>query len=384
LSDSDAPKCLYIHIPFCLKKCHYCDFYSIPGASADILEQYTHAMLNEIDRQAAAFPANQIQSIYFGGGTPSLLSISQIAAILERVHLMFNVDSRAEISLEANPATLDRFKLQGMLEAGVNRLSLGVQSFDDSELRMLGRIHNSRQALETLKLITGLPVKNYNVDLIYGLPGQSIDGWLNSLKQAVSFGPQHISMYLLQLDPGTSMGQDVKKNRLVLLEEDNEADMYYAGIDYLTDQGYRQYEISNLSLPGAECRHNMFYWQAESYLGLGAGAVSFANGRRWRSQADIVTYLRGDKLNESYPIEELEQMDEPGLIADAVILGLRMTDGIDLADFYRRFGIDLAGQYADIISQCQAQGLLDLEHGRLFLTRAGYFLSNQVLCRFMA
>lgn len=380
---STVPQCLYIHIPFCLKKCDYCDFYSISGSSPEMLERYSAALLSEIDRQAASFPAHHIRSIYFGGGTPSLLSVSQITAILERILLRFSVDSRAEISLEANPATIDQNKLAGMVKAGVNRLSLGVQSFDDGELRMLGRVHSSRQARETLRLIADLPLKNYNVDLIYGLPGQSINGWLNNLRQAVAFGPQHISMYLLQLEPDTPMGQAVEDNRLLLLGEDSEAEMYYAGIDYLSAQGYRQYEISNLSRPGAECRHNMFYWQAESYLGLGAGAVSFAQGRRWRNQPDMQAYLAAHQSKQDGLTEELERMDQPGLIADAVILGLRMTEGIDLAAFAGRFGLDLADRYDETIRRCQAEGLLEMKHGRLFLTRAGYFLSNQVMRRFL-
>lgn len=384
-SNSSFPKGIYIHFPFCLKKCSYCDFYSIPGVSASIRDQYTQALLHEIDRQAAVTcSSNPIQSIYFGGGTPSLLSSGQIARVLERVNARFQVDAGAEITLEANPATLDRDKLVGMLEAGINRISLGVQSFNDNELQMLGRVHNSSDVFKTIDIIKSLPLKNYNIDLIYGLPGQSIEGWLGNLQQLMSCHPRHISMYLLQLDPVTPMGQEVDSKRMLLPDDDSVADMYYAGIDYLTGKGYRQYEISNLSLPGAECRHNIFYWQAESYLGLGAGAVSYGKGRRWRNLPDINAYLNCCQSQETCPIEELEHMDEQGIISDAVILGLRMTDGIDLERFSQRFGIDLASYYKEVIKLCRAQGLLEMEQGRLFLTKTGYFLSNQVLCRFMA
>ncbi|NLW90499.1 MAG: radical SAM family heme chaperone HemW [Syntrophomonadaceae bacterium] len=378
------PQCIYIHIPFCLKKCGYCDFYSLAGASADVLERYTQALLTEIDQQATKMPDTIIRSIYFGGGTPSLLAGQQIESILARVRSRFRVDPGAEITLEANPATLDREKLSSIMGSGVNRLSLGVQSFSDDELRMLGRVHSSNDVFRTIELVQSLGLKNYNMDLIYGLPGQSIRGWLYNLEQAVSCRPAHISMYLLQLDPCTPMGRETAAGRLILPDDELEAQMYYSGIDYLNGKGYQQYEISNLSLSGAECRHNIFYWQSAPYLGLGAGAVSFGGGRRWRNQADVKAYLENLSVNRAVPVEELESMDDNGLVSDALILGLRMTEGIDLEYFAVRFGVDLTRQYESVIELCRARGLLEVEHGRLFLTRAGYFLSNEVLCRFMA
>lgn len=383
-SASLLPQSIYIHIPFCLKKCGYCDFYSLPGASADTLEKYTRSLLTEIDQQAAVNSAAPIKTIYFGGGTPSLLAGKQIESILARICSDFEVDPGAEISLEANPATLDREKLKTIIEAGVNRLSLGVQSFSDDELRMLGRIHNSHDVFRTVDTVESLGIKNYNIDLIYGLPGQSIKGWLFNLEQAVSCRPSHISMYLLQLDACTPLGRDTAAGRVVLPDDESEALMYYTGIDYLNSQGYRQYEISNLCIPGAECRHNISYWQSAPYLGLGVGAVSFGGSRRWRNQPDLELYLEKLADNQVVPAEELECMDEAGLMIDAVILQLRMTEGIELANFEARFRVDLTRLYEQVISLCRQRGLLEVEHGRLFLTRAGYFLSNEVLCRFMA
>lgn len=382
-SASLLPQSIYIHIPFCLKKCGYCDFYSLPGASADTLEKYTRSLLAEIDQQAALISAAPIKSIYFGGGTPSLLAGKQIESILTRIRSSFEVDSGAEISLEANPATLDREKLKTIMEAGVNRLSLGVQSFSDDELRMLGRIHNSQDVFRTIETVENLGLENFNIDLIYGLPGQSINGWLFNLEQAVSCRPSHISMYLLQLDACTPLGREAAGGRLVLPDDESQAQMYYNGIDYLSSQGYRQYEISNLCIPGAECRHNISYWQSAPYLGFGTGAVSFVENRRWRNQPDFEMYLEKLADNQPVPAEELECMDEAGLIIDAIILQLRMTEGIELADFEARFGVDLNRLYEQVISLCRQRGLLEVEHGRLFLTRAGYFLSNEVLCRFM-
>lgn len=341
-------------------------------------------MLREIDGRARLFPDSRIHSIYFGGGTPSLLDSGQIARILCHVRSSFHVDGDAEITLEANPATMDRSKLEGMVESGINRVSLGVQSFDDAELGMLGRVHSRREVFDSLELFSRAGVKNYNIDLIYGLPGQSSKRWLDSLEQAVSCRPRHISMYLLQLDPDTPLGRQAARNQIILLDEEREAEMYYTGIDYLNAKGYRQYEISNLSVPGSECRHNLFYWQAESYLGLGPGAVSFTGSRRYRNQPDVGAYLQSMQTDPIPPSEELERMDEPGLVTDAVILGLRLIRGIDLAAFERRFGVDILRQYSQPIRWGQECGLLKISQGHLYLTRAGYFLSNEVLCRFMA
>lgn len=349
-----------------------------------MLERYTRALVQEIENRAIHFPSASIGSIYFGGGTPSLLSSSQIDRILSSLHSAFLVSKGAEITLEANPATIGPAKLEGMMEAGINRLSLGVQSFNDDELRLLGRVHSRLEVVDTLKLLQGIGWKNYNIDLIYGLPGQSIERWIKNLEQAVEYSPRHLSIYLLQLDPSTIMGRAVEEKRLCLLDEDREAEMYYAGIDYLCSQGYRQYEISNFSVPGGECRHNLYYWQAEEYIGIGAGAVSFTGGRRYRNRPDVNLYLNCWERGQDYPAEELEVMTGRERMVDALILGLRLVQGIDLALFAKRFGVDLILEYHDDITACQDMGLLEVKQGRLILTRSGYFLSNEVLCRFMA
>ena len=380
---SASPQGIYIHIPFCLKKCAYCDFFSLPLLADEELESYTCALLREMDLVARSFSQTQINTIYFGGGTPSLLDATQIERLLQSLRQRFQVADASEITLEANPATLTAGKLEGLLRAGINRLSLGVQSFNDDELRLLGRVHNSRAVLETLELLQRYGLSNYNIDLIYGLPGQSIAKWRKNLEQAADISPPHISLYLLQLDPTTNMGRAVAANQIRLLDEEKEADMYYQGIDFLQAQGYEHYEISNFCRPGRECRHNLLYWQAHEYIGLGAGAVSYAAGRRYRNSPNIEGYQSELECGRSQPVEELERMVGRELVADAIILGLRLSQGIELGEFECRFGVDLLGEYATQISTCEEQGLLELKNGRLSLARAGYFLSNQALCQFM-
>ncbi|WP_054691922.1 radical SAM family heme chaperone HemW [Syntrophomonas palmitatica] len=257
---------IYIHVPFCLQKCRYCDFYSLPLAWPVDMASYNQALLAEISLKASLYPHQSIQSIYIGGGTPSLLSPQQIQTIITVIKNSFNLNIDAEISLEANPAALHEQKMAGLLEAGINRFSLGVQSFDDEELRLMGRAHNARQAYETIELFQRQGCKNFNIDLIYGLPGQSIEKWLQNLKQAAECNPSHLSLYLLQLEEHTPMGRDAAAKKIRLPGEDIEWEMYYQAVSYLQEHGYDHYELSNFCRPGYHCRHNLLYWSACEYL----------------------------------------------------------------------------------------------------------------------
>jgi oxygen-independent coproporphyrinogen-3 oxidase len=375
---------IYIHIPFCIKKCNYCDFFSLPLGDQSYLDKYTQALLNEIKIRGQQMPAVQLESIYLGGGTPSLLNGQQLKSILQTITNEFTLLPGAEISLEANPATLDKIKLTQMEEAGINRISLGVQSFCDDELALLGRVHNAKAVLETIELLQARGWTNYNLDLIYGLPGQSLDQWMRSLKQAVDCSPSHLSIYLLQLEEETPMGKDVADGRLKMLNEDDEWYMFDQAMEYLEGKGFEHYEISNFSRPGYECRHNLRYWQAEEYLGLGAGAVSFINSRRFINEPYLKQYVDTLLTNEQWPVKELERMSGRELMIDALILGLRLCAGIDLDQFKERFGVDITSEYKEIIAYYRDRGLLNIANGQLKFTKAGYFLSNQVLCQFIA
>ena len=375
---------VYIHIPFCIKKCNYCDFFSIPYYDKSYLDKYTQALLNEIKVRGQQMPSVQLESIYLGGGTPSLLNGQELKSILQTITHEFNLLPDAEISLEANPATLDKIKLAQMEGAGINRISLGVQSFFDDELALLGRVHNAKAVLETIELFHTRGWKNFNLDLIYGLPGQSLDKWMQSLKQAVDCGPAHLSLYLLQLEEQTPMGKDVAGGRLKMLDEDDEWYMFDQAMEYLEGKEFEHYEISNFCRPGYECRHNLRYWQAEEYLGLGAGAVSFVNGSRCINEPQLQQYIDALSTGKQWPVKELEDMSERELMIDALILGLRLCAGIDLNQFKQRFGVDITSDYKEIIAYYRDRGLLNIANGHLKFTKAGYFLSNQVLCQFMA
>ncbi len=375
---------MYIHIPFCIKKCNYCDFFSLPFKDQSYLDKYTQALLNEIKVRGQHMLSVQLESIYLGGGTPSLLNGQQLKSILETIAKEFALLPGAEVTLEANPATLDKVKLAQMEEAGINRISLGVQSFCDDELALLGRVHNADTVMETIELFHARGWKNFNLDLIYGLPGQSLDKWMQSLKQAVDCGPAHLSLYLLQLEEQTPMGKDVAGGRLKMLDEDDEWYMFDQAMEYLEGKEFEHYEISNFCRSGYECRHNLRYWQAEEYLGLGAGAVSFVNGSRCINDPQLQQYVDALSTGKQWPVKELEDMSERELLIDAIILGLRLCAGIDLNQFKQRFGVDITSDYKEIIAYYRDRGLLNIANGHLKFTKAGYFLSNQVLCQFMA
>ncbi len=375
---------LYIHIPFCLKKCSYCDFYSLPAVSPAILSRYIKAVPKELEIKAASLKDTRMKTVYAGGGTPSILSGEELKSLMGAVRKHLEIDDTAEISLEANPATLNSDKLRSIREAGFNRISLGVQSFQDDDLLILGRSHNAVEAMNTIKLIQDSGISNYNLDLIYGIPGQTISKWEESLGMALEAKPTHLSIYLLQLDESTPLAGDIRRGRLELPGEDVEAQMYERGMELTRIGGFRQYEISNFARPGYECQHNLLYWKAMEYIGIGAGAVSFTDKRRYMNKKDFIQYLQGLEEDRESPVEILESMDWQELIADAIILGLRLCDGIDLKQFDFRYGIKLLDYYKDIIEEYMDRGLLDISNGRLRLNSKAYFISNQVLCHFIA
>ncbi|PKM76008.1 MAG: coproporphyrinogen III oxidase [Firmicutes bacterium HGW-Firmicutes-15] len=382
MTNSSANMGIYIHIPFCLHKCDYCDFYSLPITDPVILEKYTRSVISELRRRASSI-SGPLASIYLGGGTPSLLLPQQVERIVNSVFENYQTSSELEISMEANPATVNLEDLKGLKCAGVNRLSVGVQSFADIELKTLGRMHGGHEAESTLRDVVKAGFNNFNIDLIYGLPGQTLSSWQENLSLAMNFNPQHISTYLLQLDESTRMARKVKAGTINLLDDELESSLYYTTLDFLAEEGYYHYEISNFARTGYECRHNLLYWQAQEYLGIGCGAVSYINRKRFLNQKNVNHYIEDMLADRPLQIEILETMTPRQLAADAIILGLRLTGGIKREEFRDRFGIDIMEEYRDVIKDCQTKGFLEVENDRIYLSKRAYFISNQVFMQFM-
>jgi oxygen-independent coproporphyrinogen-3 oxidase len=373
---------LYIHIPFCVQKCSYCDFYSCALRDNNYLELYTTRLIKDLEYWGAELKNRTINTIFFGGGTPSLLSVPQMTRIMNSIAKNFSLQEALEISVECNPATIDTIKARGYKAAGINRISLGVQSFNPHELELMGRIHSVQDIYTTIDSINTVGFTNFNLDLIYGLPKQTIAGWEKTLQCAVQCNPTHISAYLLQLADTTPMARKIARGSLDYLDEQDEIVMYYKCIDFLKQHNYNHYEISNFARPEKECQHNLLYWHSCEYIGLGAGAVSFIGNRRFMLYENLKTYFANRPSNREELIV-LEEMSAQELIVDAIILGLRCVDGINKINFIERFGKDIFREYQSVIEECVALGLLIKSAENIKLTQRGYFLSNQVFRRFL-
>jgi len=367
---------LYVHVPFCRHKCPYCSFVSYDYREADI-PLYLSALKKELIRRAGG---ECIRSIYFGGGTPSLLPTEHIGDLLSAISSLFTVDEAAEITIEANPGTVNEVYLTAIRELGVNRLSLGVQSLNDRELALLGRIHTAAEARDAVQHARGSGIDNLSIDLIYGLPGQTLSDWQQTLGEAITMRPDHLSLYSLTLEEETPMWKAIiKEGSLPELDPDVSADHYELAEDLLSAQGYRHYEISNWALAGRECRHNLTYWRNLSYLGVGVGAHSCLDGHRIANTKNLDKYLADPS-----PAPEMDEEIGPELeLAETVILGLRLCKGIDLDDIHRRFGIDIMDHYSQQVGEVVDAGLLEQVGRRLILTRRGRLLSNEVFWRFL-
>jgi oxygen-independent coproporphyrinogen-3 oxidase len=375
---------VYIHIPFCQNKCRYCDFYSVDYSDEHLLNDYSKAVIYEIRAASEQLHNILVTTVFFGGGTPSLLTARNIEGILDTIKDSFPISPTAEITVEANPATIDAPKMDQYLEAGVNRFSVGAQSFSDHELSVLGRIHKSDDILRIVELFHRKNIRNFNLDLIYGIPGQSVKSWEANLTKAIDCTPAHISAYLLQLGPETVMAKMAAQNIIELCDENTEAVMYERTIDVLTGCGFRHYELSNFSRPEFECQHNLIYWRGENYLGFGAGAVSYIDNRRFINRPQLVDYIKNLTSGKKQAIEELENMTMKEQVSDIIILGLRLCEGININEINQRFSINIEKEYGKAIDDNIQKGLLNYKNGQLFLTRRGYFLSNEVLCHFIA
>jgi oxygen-independent coproporphyrinogen-3 oxidase len=374
---------LYIHVPFCVKKCNYCSFYSVP-LKEELVSRYLAALAREMEMRARLlFPEERpVDSIFIGGGTPTCLSGEDLAGILENVSSFFNVAGGAEITVEANPGTLQENKLRDLKNAGVNRLSIGFQACCRGLLETLGRIHSYSGAAEFFRKARRAGFDNINVDLIYGIPGQSLEQWKSCLVRVAGLGPDHISAYGLQLEDGTPLWRRVREGDPEPCPEDLEADMYLVLIDTLTAFGYIHYEVSNFALPGKICRHNLRYWRNLPYLGLGPAAHSYLDGRRSACEPSLDGYL--EKLEAGrLPVCRVENGGPEEEMSETIFLGLRLMDGLDLEGFRKRFGKSIEDVYPEEVRRLSGLGLIKREEGRLRLTRRGLMLGNRVFSEFV-
>jgi oxygen-independent coproporphyrinogen-3 oxidase len=383
---------LYIHIPFCTAKCGYCDFNSYAGHE-HMIPSYADALLTEASLWQPAVGDRTVETVFFGGGTPSLNPVPEMAKIFDGLRACFSIAPEAEISLEANPGSLSTEYLRGLRDVGFNRLSIGVQSFDDEELVALDRIHTADDARQAFASAREACFENVNVDLIYGLPEQSMRAWQRNLETALALAPEHLSLYALTIEEGTPLARDVARGRVPAPDADMQADQYEWTQDRLARAGYEHYEISNWARPGHRCRHNLIYWQNREYLGLGAGAHSFLDGVRFSTVLLPNRYMElvdeaasGAEHNTRQAMLHIagaEQITAELAMADTLILGLRLIDGVDRAAFAARHGRALDEVYGAVLAEFSAVGVVEMNAERVRLTRRGRLLSNELFQRLL-
>ena len=363
---------VYLHIPFCRSRCSYCDFATDVYKNAEIVESYVSAIAEEVEN----FPKKEIiDTIYFGGGTPSLLSARQLETILKSVHNVFSVTRDAEITIEMNPATVSLETLKDYKNLGVNRASFGAQTFDDAELKRLGRKHTANDVRETIELLRKADYENVGFDLIAGLPRQSVADWKRNLKEALDLQPEHLSLYLLEIVQGTPLADQIRNGRQPLPDEDLAAEMYEILVETVSRKGFVQYEISNFALAGYESKHNSKYWTLDAVYGFGCSAHSFDGGNvRYSNERDTAKYVSLMESEDSAVVQK-ETIDAA---SEFVFLGLRLTEGIDLNHYERRFGVNLIEKYADDLMRLKDLQLIEFDEKHLKLTGKGALFSNEV------
>lgn len=404
---------LYLHIPFCERKCAYCDFLSAP-ADLPVRISYIKKLQEEIVYCGAQYGEYQVSSIFFGGGTPTILEGYQLAAILETVKEHFNITTDAEITVECNPGTLTAGKAEKLVQAGFNRLSMGLQSADDRELHLLGRIHNFAQFLESYDLARKAGFRNINVDLMSALPGQTLKSWQDTLQKVTALRPEHISAYSLIIEEGTPFYERFAEDERIreegghprlLPEEDVERQMYELTETFLHTKGYERYEISNYAKPGYECRHNCGYWTRKDYLGLGLGASSLVEHQRFQNTSELKTYLeqeyspqcegQHERIAETIQLQEetgltqtghhihIETLDKKSEMEEFMFLGLRLMAGISRQQFEKKFQVTLNSVYGEVLRKLKGEQLIEEIAGYVRLTEHGIDVSNYVLAEFL-
>jgi oxygen-independent coproporphyrinogen-3 oxidase len=379
------PAGIYIHIPFCRSRCSYCDFATGMYNSA-LAERYVVSVAREIASFSEFEENNSIDTIYFGGGTPSLLSAAQLETLMKAVRDRFNVSASAdviEVTMEMNPGTVTPETLAAFRKLGVNRASFGAQTFNDAELARLGRSHSADDTRRTFRYLRDAGFDNVSFDLIAGLPGQTLAGWKRNLEEAFALRPEHLSFYLLEVHAGTPLAVHIRRGIQPAPDEDLAAEMYELMLERACDAGYQHYEISNLCLPGFESRHNTKYWTLAPYYGFGCSAHSYdGEFRRWANERDVVRYLDLIEQNRS-PVVEQRELNDDDRRAEAVFLGMRMMGGLNTQQYRESFGIDLHSQHAGDLQRFREAGLIEFKGELLKLTRAGALLSNEVFSAFV-
>ena len=370
------PLAIYLHVPFCKQKCAYCDFASYPGKDG-LWQRYFDALQGEIASWGDELRVREARSIFFGGGTPSLVPAEYIAGTLDALRKYISFAPGIEITIEANPGTLTEEKLRIYRKAGVNRISLGVQSFDGELLRKLGRIHDPEEARSAVFMAREAGFENISIDLMYALPGQSMETWLDTLKTAVQLPLTHISAYSLIVEEGTPMHRWVQEGSVQVPDEDSVNEMQRMAVHFLEKQGFARYEISNYSRPGFESRNNCTYWQGGEYLGLGCAAHSLMNNRRFGNPADLQAYLSGARC-----LEETERSEEDRK-EEAIMLSTRMVKGLDLKKWQAEFGEDFLQTHAAAIRKLENYGLIEITEGHLRLNTMGLELQDSVVLELM-
>lgn len=373
---------LYIHIPFCARKCAYCDFLSF-AAPVRIYREYVDKLIEEIYGQSDNFQDYQVSTIFIGGGTPSILPSELMGELLSVVWECFDIAEGAEITIEANPGTLTMEKLETYLEGGINRISLGLQSSDDMELKNLGRIHTFDDFLKSYQRARQAGFTNINVDLMSGLPGQDIHSWRNTLRKVMMLKPEHISAYSLIVEEGTPFYELYGAGQKGLPDEETDRDMYHLTKEMMESQGYSRYEISNYARPGFECRHNSGYWTGVDYLGLGLGASSYTHGFRYHNTADFNEYLGMNLREAGAASQDIQELSHEDKMEEFMFLGLRMMKGVSGSEFLGRFGQNMWNVYGEVLGKLEEQKLIEVEAPVVRLTELGIDVSNMVLSKFL-
>lgn len=381
---------LYVHIPFCVRKCHYCDFNSGPAPDA-IREQFVDAIVEEI--RVSPWRGRPVRTVFFGGGTPSELNTPQLARITEALHDSFDFTRQSaptpthpyptEWTIECNPGTVTVASLRGMREMGFNRISLGVQSFHEHHLKALGRIHTAAEAREAVGAAREAGFRRLNVDLIFCLPGQTLEEWQSDLEEALALEPEHLSLYNLTIEENTEFGRRHRLGMLSLPDEDLSADMYEWTLDRSSVKGFEQYEVSNFARAGEECRHNQVYWRQEPFIGFGPSAASYYAGTRWTNTTSMQRYLATASRAEGPERATEEHLPAQAACGEAIMLGLRTREGVELETVAARYGLDAEQEYGEIVRQLIEDGLARQEASSLKLTRRGILLANAVCAQFL-
>lgn len=366
-------KGLYIHIPFCKQKCKYCDFVSFSNME-EMFSRYISALIAEMDE----YSGEKIDTVFIGGGTPTVLPSDELRRLLVSCFEKFNISANYEFTVEANPGTIDDYKIKTLFDCGVNRISVGVQSFNDAELQKIGRIHDAEMAYNTICQLAKSGFSNINFDLMTALPEQNIKTLSNTITTALTLPVTHISAYSLIIEDGTPLEKEYSKGMLTLPDEEEDREMYAYTVDRLKESGFHQYEISNFAKCGFECRHNIKYWQCREYIGLGAAAHSYLDGRRFYNTSVLSEYLSGKKHT-----GDVTMLTERDKIGEFMIMGLRMNDGISEAEFIKRFGKSVDFMYKSELEKFIRGGFLVRENGSIRFSDKGRNVSNSILCEFV-